>query len=251
VTVKPFLRPGVARASRPRRISAIFWLLFVAAAGGVSYRYLRGPALALSRFEIEGLHRARTRQLMEALVPFERKNLLLLNLAPVAAAVEKVPWVSRVTVSKVFPDALRVSVQEKTAIAFCRRGSSLAWLDPSGEIVAPFDPREETGDYPVVTAPAEKLLEAAELLALLLKEVPGYASTVSEIWSVPSGGFGLMDSGLRIPIYILTTGAPARIRELLSLRSEIGSRGLSPRAVDLRFERRIVLLGAMGGGKRV
>ncbi|MGH9441179.1 MAG: cell division protein FtsQ/DivIB [Thermoanaerobaculia bacterium] len=251
MTAKRFLRPGVARASRPRRISAAFWVLFVAFAGGISLRYLRGPALALSRFEFEGTRRARTRELMAAVAPFERKNLLLLNLAPVASAVEKVPWVERVTVSKVFPDALRVSVHEKKAIAFCRIGSSLSWLDASGEIVAPYDPREETGDYPVITATLDLLPAAASLLASLQREIPAYASAVSEIWSIPSGGFALMDSSLRIPIYVAAQDAPTRIRELLSLRSEIVSRGLAPRGVDLRFERRVVLLGAFGGGKSV
>lgn len=251
MTAKRFLRPGVKRASRPRRVSAIFWVLFLAAAGGASYRYLRGPALALSRFEFEGTRRTRTRDLMAALAPFERKNLLLLNLAPVAAALEKAPWVERVTVSKVFPDALRVSVKEKNAIAFCRIGSSLSWLGSTGEVVAPYDPREEAGDYPVITAPADRLPEAAALLGSLQKEIPTYASSVSEIWSLPSGGFALMDSSLRIPIYVSAENAPARVRELLSLRAEIVSRGLSPRGVDLRFERRVVLLGAFGGGKSV
>ena len=251
MTAKPFLRPGLARASRPRRLSAIFWILFALIAGGVSFRYLRGPELALSRFEIEGTRRARTRELMAALAPFERKNLLLLNLAPVAAALEKVPWVARVTVSKVFPDALRVSVEEKTGVAFCRVGSSLSWLDSSGKIVAPFDPRQETGDLPVITAPPEQLAEAAALLGSLQAELPAYASAISEIWSIPSGGFALMDSTLRIPIYVSGGDAPARIRDLLSLRAEIESRGLSPRGIDLRFERRVVLLGAFAEGRSV
>ena len=251
MTAKRFLRPGVARASRPRRASAVFWILFLAAAGGASYRYLRGPALSLARFEFEGSRRARTRDLMAALAPYERRNLLFLNLAPVAAALERVPWVERVTVSKVFPDALRVSVREKSAIAFCRVGSSLSWLSSSGEIVAPYDPREEAGDYPVITAPADRLPDAARLLASLQKEIPAYASSVSEIWSLPSGGFALMDSSLRVPIYVAGEDAPSRIRDLLSLRAEIVSRGLSPRGVDLRFEQRVVLLGAFGGGKSV
>jgi cell division septal protein FtsQ len=251
MTDKPFFRPGVARASRPRRVSAVFWLLFLGALGAVSYRYLDGPALALSRFEIEGPRRARTRDIMAALAPFERKNLLLLNLSPIASALEKVPWVARVTVSKVFPDALHVSVQEKTAIAFCRIGASLFWLDSAGEVVAPFDPRDEAGDFPVITAPADRLADASALLVSLQKETPAYASAVSEIWSVPSGGFALVDSSLRVPVYVLPDGAPARIRELLSLRPEITARGFSPRGVDLRFERRVVLLGAFGGGKSV
>jgi hypothetical protein len=85
----------------------------------------------------------------------------------------------------------------------------------------------------------------------LQKEMPAYASAVSEIWSVPSGGFALMDSSLRIPIYVVAESAPARIRGLLSLRPEIDARGFLPRGMDLRFERRVVLLGAFGGGKSV
>jgi cell division septal protein FtsQ len=251
MTAKPFLRPGVARVTRPRRLSAIFWVLFAAAAGGVSYRYLRGPELSLSRFEIEGTRRVRTRDLMAVLAPFERKNLLLLNLAPVASALEGVPWVSRVTVSKVFPDALRVSVQEKTPIAYCRIGSSLSWLDGSGDIVAPLDPRQEPGDLPVITAPTDRLPDAAALLSSLQAELPAYAASVSEIWSVPSGGFAVVDALLRIPVYVVSPGAPARIRELLSLRAEIESRGFAPRGVDLRFERRVVLLGAFREGRSV
>ncbi|HET9795275.1 MAG TPA: FtsQ-type POTRA domain-containing protein, partial [Thermoanaerobaculia bacterium] len=133
-----FLRPGIARASRPSRAwTILFWAAAAAAGGAGTWRYLRSPAFRLERFEIDGTRRARTRDVLAALAPYEGRNLLLLNLAPVAAAVGRVPWVDRVTVSKELPHALRISIAEKTPIAFCRRGHALFWMDARGEVVAP------------------------------------------------------------------------------------------------------------------
>jgi cell division septal protein FtsQ len=99
-----FLRPGISRASRPsRRLIVLFWMLVVLAAAAGMYRYLRSPALDLERFEIEGARRARTRDVLAVLVPYQGRNLLLLNLAPITSAIEKVPWVERVTVSELPP----------------------------------------------------------------------------------------------------------------------------------------------------
>jgi len=247
-----FLRPGVARAFRPRRRwIAAFWLGVTAAVGVGTYRYLSSPALVLERFEIDGTTRSRTRDILAALTPYQGRNLLLLNLAPVSAAVERVAWVDRVTVSKELPHALRISIVEKTAIAFCRRGTSLYWLDARGAVVAPFDPRDAAGDFPVVSAPDDRLPEAAALLLALQRRFPSYAASVSEIWALSSGGFGIMDGTLRVPIEVLGSDAPEKIRALFSLKPEMDSRGIQPRAIDLRFDRRVVFSGAFGGGKTV
>ena len=247
-----FLRPGIARASRlGRKWTVLFWFLAAGAASAGTWRYLRSPALLLERFEIEGTRRTRTRDVLAALAPYESRNLLLLNLAPIASAVVKVPWVDRVTVSKELPHALKIMITEKTPIAFCRRGASLFWMDSRGAVVAPFDPRESAGDYPIVTAPDERLPEVAALLASLQRGFPEYASTVSEIWALSSGGFGIMDATLRVPIEVLGSDAPEKIRALFSLKPEMDSRGIVPKSIDLRFDRRVVFSGAFAGGKTI
>jgi cell division protein FtsQ len=250
--VTGFLRPGIARASRPSRgWTVLFWAIAAAAGAFGTWRYLRSPAFLLERFEIEGTRRARTRDVLAALAPFEGRNLLLLNLAPAAVAVGKVPWVDRVTVSKELPHALKISIVEKTPIAFCRRGNSLFWMDGRGIVVAPFDPRESAGDYPIVTASDERLPGAAALLASLQRGIPEYASSVSEIWALSSGGFGIMDGTLRVPIEVLGSDAPEKIRALFSLKPEMDARGIVPKAIDLRFDRRVVFSGAFASGKSV
>jgi cell division septal protein FtsQ len=247
-----FLRPGISRASRPsRRSIVLFWVLAASAAGAGIYRYLRSPALDLERFEIEGTRRARTRDVLAVLGPYQGRNLLLLNLAPISAAIERVPWVERVTVSKELPHGLRIAIVERTAIAFCRRGSSLSWLDTRGTVIAPYDPREAAADFPIVTAPDERLPDAAALLATLQRSFPSYAATVSEIWALSSGGFGIMDGTLRVPVEVLGTDAPEKIRALFSVKPEMDARGIQPKAIDLRFDRRVVFSGAYGGGKSI
>jgi cell division septal protein FtsQ len=229
----------------------LIWVVLLAAGAAALARFLFSPALALSRFEIAGSHRARTRELLAAVSPDRGRNLLTLNLARVAAALEKVAWVDRVTVSKEFPDALKISLVERVPIALRRAGGRLYWLDRTGVVVAPYDPREEAGDYPVITAPDEQLPAAAELLRRIQEEVPQFAAVLSEIWSLPSGGFGMMDTIFRVPIAVSPSDAPNKIRALLSLREEIGSKGLAPRAIDLRFHRRIVLSGVFGSGRTI
>jgi len=251
VADRTFLRPGVARASRPRRLSAILWLAFAAAVGVGTFRYLSGPALAISRFEIEGTHRCRTQRLFEALSPYRGRNLVVLNLAPVTSRLEQVPWVARVTVTKEFPDTLRITIVENTPIALRRDGRTLFWLDGQGDVVAPFDARAEAADLPVVTAPEERLAAAAALIRNLQQAAPAYASALSELWALPSGGFGMMDSIFRVPIDVMPGDAADKIRSLLSLREDMEARGLTPRAIDLRFDRRIVLAGAFGEGRRI
>jgi cell division septal protein FtsQ len=251
VADRTFLRPGIARASRPRRLSLVLWLGFAAAAGLGTFRYLSGPALAISRFEIEGTRRCRTQELFDALAPFRGRNLVVLNLAPVSARLERVAWVARVTVTKEFPDTLRITIAEKTPIALRRDGGELFWLDGDGGVIAPFDARVEAADLPVVTAPNERLSQAAALLRNLQSAVPAYESALSELWALPSSGFGMMDSIFRVPIDVMPGDAADKIRSLLSLREELEARGLTPRGIDLRFDRRIVLSGVFGEGRRI
>lgn len=248
---REFLRPGLSRASRPRRLGAIFWFLFLAAAAAGGWRYLSSPALAISRFDIEGARHARTQDLMAALAPCQGRNLLFLNLAPVAARLGEVPWVDHVTVSKVFPDELRVSVVEKIPVALRREDGKLSWLDAGGAIIAPFDPRREPADVPIITAPEGELPAAVTLLLGLQKSAPQYASALSEIWSLPTRGFGMMDSIFRVPVRVMPQDAPQKIRALLALRPEIQSRGLSPRLIDLRFTGRVVLSGAFAAARSI
>jgi hypothetical protein len=56
---------------------------------------------------------------------------------------------------------------------------------------------------------------------------------------------------LRVPVEVLGTDAPEKIRALFSVKPEMDARGIQPKAIDLRFDRRVVFSGAYGGGKSI
>ncbi len=82
----------------------------------------------------------------------------------------------------------------------------------------------------------------------LRAERPEYFSALSEIASLPDGGFGMMDAIFRRPVRVLRADAPEKIRALLEARVFIESRGWGAGAIDLRFADRVVLVGAYGAG---
>ena len=247
----PFLRrvqvPGKKR--RPRKVGRVILVAaLLAAAGAGLARFLAGALFALKRFEISGNHRARTEDILKALEPWRSANLVLLDLSPVAAKLQSLPWTARVTLAKKFPDGLSVSLRERTPVALLREGTELFLLDVRGIPIAPYDSRSDHAEYVLVTGDRAALPEAVTLLETLRSKVPEYFSALSEISELPDGGFGMMDSLFRRPVRVLGFDAPEKIDALLKARSLIESRRWEARAIDLRFADRIVLEGAYGAG---
>ena len=244
-----FLRRGRADVKKPgrwrRRLSLLAVLL---CAGFAASKFLGGPLFALARFEIFGNERSRTEDVLRALEPWRSRNLVTLDLAPVAERLAREPWIERVTLSKRFPDGLAVRVVERRPIALLREKGRLFWLDARGQAIAPYDARADRGEYVLVSGERRQLPELVGLLEELREKRPEYFSALSEIAALPDGGFGMMDSIFRRPVRVLRRDAPEKIRALLKARELIVRRGWEARAIDLRFADRIVLEGAYGAG---
>ena len=247
----PFLRRGQASPRKRKGRGAGRALLIAAAlvaAGAGLTRFLGGSLFALAKFEISGNARARTEEILKALAPWKAGNLVTLDLAPVAARLQTIPWIARVTLAKKFPDGLSVRVTEREPVALLREGNGLWWLDGRGFPVAPYDSRSDRTEYVLVAGEREALPEAVAVLEQLRARAPEYFSALSEISALPDGGFGMMDSIFRKPIRVLGFDAPEKIDALLKARGLIASRGWEAQAIDLRFADRIVLEGAYGAG---
>jgi cell division septal protein FtsQ len=246
-----FLRRGQAvprkrRAGRWVRLVVV--LLVAAAATAGTLRFLGGSLFALKRFEIVGNQRARTEEILAALAPFRLENLILLDLAPLAVRIAREPWVDRVTLAKRFPDGLWVRIEERRPVALFRQDGQLWWVDGGGTPVAPYDARAERADFVLLSGDRRDLPELVSLLEEIRTTRPEYFSALSEISTLPEGGFGMMDSIFRRPVRVLRRDAAEKIRALLSVRGLVESRGWEARAIDLRFADRIVLEGAYGAG---
>jgi cell division septal protein FtsQ len=222
--------------------------LAIAAVVAAGLARLFSKSLVLERLEIAGNRRARTEEVLQTLSPWLGRNLLTLDLSPLAARLSTHPWIERVTLAKRFPDGLAIRLIERRAVALYREGDRLWWLGGDGRPIARYDPRDDRGDYILVSGPRRALPEAVGLLEDLEKREPEYFSALSEMTALPGGGFGMMDSIFRTPVRVLRRDAPEKIRALLDARALIETRGWEARTIDLRFADRIVLVGAYGVG---
>jgi cell division protein FtsQ len=250
----PFLRRGAVAVRKRRRPPllrfAVPAVLLLAAALGL-YRYLSSPHFALRRFAISGNSRSRTEEILAALSEWNGRNLVSLPLAPLATRLAAHPWIERVTLSKRFPDELSVRVIERRAVALYREGDAFWWVGVEGSLIAPYDSRRDRTQYVILTGDRRALPEAVGLLEELRAGEPAYFSGLSEIASLPDGGFGMMDAIFRRPVRVLRGDASRKVRALLEARGFIESRGWEARAIDLRFADRIILVGAYGAGNRL
>lgn len=63
------------------------------------------------------------------------KNIFFVDLKESRKELERVPWVEHATVMRLLPNQLRVSIVERTPVAFVRRGKEIGLVDGSGVIL--------------------------------------------------------------------------------------------------------------------
>jgi cell division protein FtsQ len=211
-------------------------------------RFLGGSLFSLERFDVSGNERARTADILATLSAWRGRNLVTLDLKTVADRLADSPWIDRVTLAKRFPDGLAVRIVERRPVALFSDDSRLFWLDPAGRPIAPYDPRADSTEYVVVKGERRALPELVGLLEDLRARRPDYVASLSEIFVLPDGGFGMMDSIFRRPVRVLRGDAPEKIGALLGTRALLESHGWEAQAIDLRFADRIVFVGAYGAG---
>ena len=251
----PFLRRRPAPVARRRKSRPMLRVAALAVAALASIlglgKFLSGPHFSVRRFEVSGNARARTEEILAALAEWNGRNLVTLNLAPVASRIAAHPWIERATLTKRFPDGLSVQVTERRAVALYREDDRFWFVGAAGNLIATYDQRRDRTEYVILTGDKRALGEAVGLLDDLRVSRPDYFPALSEIASLPDGGFGMMDAIFRRPVRVLRADAPEKIRALLEARGFIESRGWEARAIDLRFADRIILEGAYGAGHRL
>ena len=89
------------------------------------------------------------------------RNIFFVPLAERRAELEQVPWVEHATVMRILPDQLRVSVVERTPVAFVRLGNKISLVDAHGVVLEmpPAAMAARHYSFPVVTGinPADPL----------------------------------------------------------------------------------------------
>jgi cell division protein FtsQ len=156
-------RPEEFSPKPPRKRSSRWWRLGIAAAAVGAVTLLGWLALDFldtdPRFRLHGIE-LRGRQYV-ALAEVERvfqkdrdHSLRRLPLQERRLAVEDIPWVRTATVSRIFPDQVWVSVQERTPVAYLWTRRGIVLIDGEGVILQ--TPPGAVFSLPVVRGVSER-----------------------------------------------------------------------------------------------
>jgi len=210
---------------------------------------------------VEGIHYASASQIRHVfaedfgrslyLVPIERRRLELLD----------IDWVEDATISKVWPDSLRVYIRERVPVAFVRLtpnrkdGSSrLALIDKDGHILRPRVAAQFT--LPVIAGVSEnELLDnrkaRVRLVLGMLKEVGPLGGQISEI-NVADPNNLIVAEHVGSEVLNLMLGDDnyaERLQSFLNNYSEIKEKRPDAKTLDLRVDGVITAVGGDGGGE--
>jgi cell division protein FtsQ len=74
-------------------------------------------------------------QLLDVFGEDVERNIFSVDLAQRRAALERSPWVAHATVMRLLPNRMRVSIVERTPVAFVRQGSHIGLVDAGGVLL--------------------------------------------------------------------------------------------------------------------
>jgi len=106
-----------------------------------------------SSIEFQGNAHVTRAQLLSIFGEDVERNIFNVSLAQRRAELEALPWVAHATVMRLLPNRMRVSLVERTPVAFVRQGNHIGLVDANGVLLdMPLDTKPD-GKYsfPVVT----------------------------------------------------------------------------------------------------
>ena len=183
------------------------------------------------------------------LAPLVGKPLFAVDLPDVEAALADHNWVRGARLRRRLPNRLEVEILEKDPVALMVQGGILAYLDPTGRVIGPYDPKDpsiESADLVLLSAPQDRLDLVASGLALLdswRRERLPFGEGLSEISVLTSTDFRVTTGGLPFPIFVSSLNLADGLASLVRYGPQLERRlsRLSPiGAVDLSFRGRIV-----------
>ncbi len=249
--VVPFKRRRGPRVARTRRHPALRLLRPLAGAVALVGSPLAlvlwllwSPQLALAEVEVSGGPRVSADWVSRTLEPELGKSLLLLPLARAEERLVAHPCLRTVALRKRLPRTLVVKVEERRAVALVRQGRELAFLDREGQPIAPFDARLGSSDLPMVTRAdpgVTNLRYALDMVEEIGRTRPDWGAGLSEVEVLGEEGCRVFTESLPFPLLVKTGDFENKARRLETLLPQIIERYGSVAALDLRFERRIIL----------
>lgn len=139
-------RLEVRRGQGRRRLHRVVSFGILAVVLALGWVALRSPLLAVDQVTVTGSSHVTPAAI--AAVSGIRPGVPMMDVSPGRAArrISSLPWVANATVSRQWPDRIRVTVTDRTPVAQVRTGSSYALVDRSGRVL-------QTGSARLVALP--------------------------------------------------------------------------------------------------
>lgn len=228
-------RVAVKRHEGRRRLRIVLGVLVAFVVAGMVLLVVVSPFLDVDRIDVRAGAHTRSGDIRRAARVSTGDPLLLVNLGAVRARVEQLPWVKRATVQRDLPGRLRITVMERTAVAWSRRSvDRVTLVDATGRVLG--DERQPPPGVPQLVIPSglahpganvqpvDELRVIAQLPAALRVRVASVALVRGE--ATLQLAFGPQ----------VRLGAPdavnAKARAVLAVLASLD--GASPRYIDVR-----------------
>lgn len=222
-------------------------LLMLAACLGGLYWLLLPQRFPVTQVEVKGELKNITRAQIEAALPRAAGNFFAADLAEVRASVERLAWVRRVAVRRVWPGRLEVAVEEHVALARWGTGDEMSRLvNTFGETFS----ANTKQALPVFVAPGGTAVEVVrryrrfnELVAPLGTSVERVVLTQRLAWQLRLG------NGLHVMLGRDADLAEERLRRFVeSYAVTVGKTKKRHEYVDLRYPNGFALRVPDGSG---
>lgn len=205
-----------------------------------------------SAIEIQGNVHLTRDELVNIFGEDVERNIFYVSLAQRRAQLEQLPWVEHATVMRLLPNRLRVSIVERTPVAFVRQGSQIGLVDGTGVLLDMPTHGDTNYSFPVVTGivasdPAStraarmKIFEqftsaldsSGEHISQKLSEVD--LSNPEDVKAV------IPDDGKDVLVHFGDTDFLNRYRKFEEHLQEWRTQYPTLSSVDMRYERQVVL----------
>lgn len=193
--------------------------------------------LDIQEIEISGQSDASESEILDRLAIGPIPSLLTFDLESARERVEKLGWVASATLTKLYPNTLRVAIIEQAPFGIWQNDGALYLIDKAGSIIAE-GLRDHFRDLPYVVGPgaAERI---SEFVALVSAE-PAIGDRVRAGVLVSQNRWTIiLNNGIEL---LLPPEQPEiAMRTIAALDSEKQLLSREIVAVDLRFDRKAIL----------
>lgn len=257
-------------ATKWGRIFAACGLVTVLGLGFATYLMAKSYLLHDERFvissssaiEIDGNVHVTRAQLLGIFGEDVERNIFTISLADRRTELERLPWVANATVMRLLPNRMRVSIVERTPVAFVRQGSRIGLVDASGVLLdMPVDAKKTTEHYsfPVVTGiasnePVSTRAARMRIYQRFTSELDGSGEKISEELSEvdlsnPEDVKAMIpDHSSEILVHFGDEDFLNRYRKFKEHLPEWRTTYPKLSSVDMRYERQVVLeTGSLAG----